>query len=59
MLYLNVGLNTILSTDIYVALGTMSAESIRVYPINSGPAERVQSMTCRLLGNYPATEYHH
>ena len=38
--------------------GTM----IRVYPINrdfSGPAKRVQIMACRLIGNYPAKEYHH
>ena len=31
-------------------------------PINrdfSEPAERVRLMACRLIGNYPAKEYHH
>ena len=40
----------------------MSTEQVRVDPINrdfSEPAERVRLMACRLIGNYPAKEYHH
>ena len=38
----------------------MSAEKIRVYPINrdySGPAERVRLVPCRLTCDYPTKEF--
>ena len=60
ILYINMSLKIILSTDIYVALSRNYV--CRVDPINrnfSGPAKRVRLMTCRLIGNYPAKEYHH
>ena len=56
ILYLNVSLNTILGTDIYFAL----EEGLLLPSISySGPAERVQLVTCRLTSFYPAKEYHH
>ena len=61
---LNVSFNTILNTDIYVALEQelrlpSISEYIRLTRDYSGPSERVRLATCRLTCDYPTKEFHH
>ena len=61
ILSLNASFNTILSTDIYIALGQelclpSRTEYIRLIDY-FGPSDRVRLVTCRLTCDYPTKEF--